>query len=83
MVSGAINMTPTRDLDVHANLKIDDFTVPCRLKGFAYNPMKHAYGVSIYFTLNRDHVKTYIYDKDDEGDEERTRFDILDLRKER
>ena len=78
MCSGAINLTPN-DISAIASMKIDDFTFPCTLTKCAYNPMRHAYGLYVNFTINKDHVRTYIYDNDDEQEEEHTRFDILDL----
>lgn len=75
-----INMTPIKDLNVSAHLKIDNYVFPCKIQAYSYAPMKHAYCVSLSFVLDRDKIKTYIYDKDDDMNEEITRFDILDLR---
>ena len=44
--------------------------------------MKHAYCVSLYFIMEREKVKTYIYEKDDDL-EELTRFDMMDLRRDK
>jgi len=81
-VSGSIQLTPSDSLSSPARLRIDDFTLPCTIKRCSYNHIKHAYCVSLYFTLNRDHVRTYIYDKDNVDEKTTSRFDILDIRDE-
>lgn len=79
-VANAINTTPSSDIDVDAFLKIDDFTISCKIKKYYYSHLKHAYCVSLFFILDRSKVKTYIYDKNNNDSEEQTRFDMLDMR---
>lgn len=76
-VTSAISLVPT-EMDEPAIFIIDGLPVSCTVKYYAYHSIKHAYLVKIEFPLNRDKVKTYIYEKDN-NDKEQTRFDILDL----
>ena len=77
VVTSAISLVPT-EMDEPAIFIIDGLSVSCTVKYYTYHSIKHAYLVKIEFPLNRDKVKTYIYEKDDNGAEQ-TRFDILDL----
>jgi hypothetical protein len=77
-VTGAISLVPT-DMNEPAAFAIDDKTVSCTIKHYAYHSLKHAYLVKIEFPLMRDQVKTYIFEKENENNREQTRFDILDL----
>ena len=77
-VTGAISLVPT-DMNEPASFVIDEMTVACVVKYYAYHSLKHAYLMKIEFPLMRDQVKTYIFEKDNGNNEEQTRFDILDL----
>ncbi len=77
-VTSAISLAPT-DMNEPASFVIDELTVSCTIKHYAYHSLKHAYLVKIEFPLMRDQVKTYIFEKDNGNNEEQTRFDILDL----
>ena len=75
-VTNALSMTPT-DMNEGAIFIIDDFSINCSVKHYAYHSIKHAYLVRIEFDLYKDMLKNYIYDENSE--EDRTRFDLLDL----
>lgn len=79
-VTSAISLVPT-DMNEPAVFVMDDVTVSCMIRHYAYHSLKHAYLVKIEFLLMRDQVKTYIFEKDNgnSNDVEQTRFDILDL----
>jgi hypothetical protein len=77
-VTSAISLVPT-DMNEPAAFAIDDKTVACVVKHYAYHSIKHAYLMKIEFPLMKDQVKTYIFEKENENDREQTRFDILDL----
>ena len=77
-VTNAISLVPT-DMNEPAIFIIDELPVQCLIKHYAYHSLKHAYLVKIEFPLNRDKVKTYIYEKDNGDGTSQTRFDILDL----
>lgn len=77
-VTSAISMVPT-DMNESAIFDIDEISASCVIKHYVYHSLKHAYLVKIDFMLNRDKVKTYIFEKDNSENREQTRFDILDL----
>ena len=77
-VTSAISMIPT-DMEEPAVFEIDGLPISCIIKHYTYHSLKHAYLVKIDFMLNRDKVKTYIFEKDSSENREQTRFDILDL----
>ncbi len=77
VVTNAISMVPT-EMDEPATFIIDDISVKCHVKHYVYHSIKHAYLVKIEFPLDRNKVKTYIYEKEDDS-REQTRFDLLDL----
>ena len=76
-VTSAISLVPT-EMEEPAIFIIDKLSIPCIIKGYSYHSIKHAYLVKIEFPLDRNKVKTYIYEKEDEN-REQTRFDLLDL----
>ena len=78
VVTSAISMVPT-DMNEKATFVIDEVIVSCMIKHYVYHSLKHAYLVKIEFSLMRDKVKNYIFEKDHCNNKEQTRFDILDL----
>lgn len=76
-VLNAISMVPT-DMDESSTFVIDGISVQSTIKYYAYNSLKHAYLVRIEFPLDKDKVKPYILEKDNNS-KKQTRFDILDL----
>ncbi len=77
VVTSAISLVPT-EMKEPAIFVIDELSVSCTIKYYTYHSIKHAYLVKIEFPLDRNKVKTYIFEKDNENSEQ-TRFDILDL----
>ena len=78
VVTSAISLVPT-EMEEPATFIIDQLSISCTIKHYAYHSIKHAYLVKIEFLLDRNKVKTYIFEKDDGNNRKQTRFDILDL----
>ena len=78
VITSGISMVPT-EMDESATFVIDGFSISCVIKYYAYHSLKHAYLIRLEFPLDRNKVKTYIFEKDSEDNREQTRFDILDL----
>jgi hypothetical protein len=75
VVTNAISMVST-DMNEAATFIIDGVLVSCFIKHYIYHSIKHAYLVKIEFLLDKNEVKSYMFE---EENGEQTRFDILDL----
>jgi hypothetical protein len=75
---GVIVMAPM-EMHINAVFIIDDLSIDCIIKHCVYHSNNHAYLIKVGFSLSKDRVKTYMFEKNGTDEVERNRFDMLDL----